>query len=105
VDPTEGGYGGANPSGKISLSRNIDRVTYQKECICLALGVLIRRAAVFLVKSVNDRPKLVGTITVCRISPPSAQPEYVSPTQTSAAPMSMKAIPKAVMSVTAQQRY
>jgi len=27
-------------------------------------------------KSVKDRPKLVGTIMVYRISPPSAQPEY-----------------------------
>ena len=51
-------------------------MTYQKGCICLALGVLIRRAAVFLLKSVKDRPKLVGTIMVYRISPPSAQPEY-----------------------------
>jgi len=40
------------------------------------MPVAIRRAAVFLFKSVNDRSKFVGSFLACRIIPPSAQPEY-----------------------------
>ena len=41
---------------------------------CCRIGRLI--AAVFLVQSIKDRPKLVGAIKGCRIIPRCAKPDY-----------------------------